>query len=46
MKKLFHFYVKEETHLRVKKYCAECGLKMNDFVDNLVREKLDKLNYK
>ena len=46
MSKLFHFYVKQETHSRVKKYCAEFSLKMNNWVDSVVCEKLDKLNHK
>ena len=36
--------ISKKTHSRVQKYCDECGLKMNGWVDNIIREKLDKLN--
>ena len=38
--------IKKETHSRVKKYCDECGLKMNGWIDSILRKTLDNLNHK
>ena len=38
--------ISKETHSRVKGYCDKHALKIFIWIDNILREKLDKLNQK
>jgi predicted HicB family RNase H-like nuclease len=35
--------IQEETHKRLKVFCAENGFKINIWVDVIINEKLDKI---
>ena len=36
--------ISKETHIRIKEHCDKNSLKVGSWVDNILREKLDKLN--
>ncbi len=36
--------ISKKTHSRVKDYCDKHALKIFSWIDNILREKLDKLN--
>lgn len=38
--------ISKETHSRIKNYCDKNALKIAAWADNVLREKLDKLNNK
>jgi len=37
-------YISEETHTRLKQHCDEYSFKIQGWVDNIIRQKLDELN--
>ena len=36
--------ISKGTHLRIRDYCDENALKVGSWIDNVLRERLDKLN--
>jgi len=46
MKETKSIAISKETHSRVKNYCDKNALKIFSWIDNILREKLDKLNDK
>ena len=44
MKEVKAIRISRATHTRLKQHCNEYSLKMQGWVDMVVREKLDKLN--